>query len=66
MTVCGGSNKLDRTMANRLFRKRSKQKMKNGEEPLHSLNEVSDTWDFTTDGLAIYFGNELEEKYMRK
>ena len=52
------SNKKDKTVANRLFRKRSKQRLKQGEEPLHSLKEISDTWNFDSDGLAYYHPKE--------
>ena len=66
MGICKGSNKKARTLANRLFRKRSKRKIKKGEEPLYCLREVSDVWEFPTDGLAIWWGKDLDQKYLRK
>lgn len=49
------SNKKDKVIANRLFRRISRLKLKKGEEPLNSIREVSDTWNFDSDGLAYYF-----------
>lgn len=48
------SNKKDKIRANRLFRRISKSRIKLGKEPLHSLKECSDTWNFDSDGLAYY------------
>lgn len=48
------SNKKDKIVANRLFRRISKIKMSNDEEPLHSLKECSNVWNFNSDGLAYY------------
>jgi hypothetical protein len=56
--ACYFSNKEDKILANRLFRRISKKKLKQGEEPLHSLKEVSDTWNFDSDGLAYYHPKE--------
>lgn len=52
---CYFSNKKDKVIANRLFRRISRLKLKKGEEPLHSIKEISDTWNFDSDGLAYYF-----------
>lgn len=52
------SNKKSRTFANKKFRRISKIKMENA--PI-KLREVSDTWDFITDGLAIYVKNPDKE-----
>lgn len=49
------SNKKDKVIANRLFRRISRLKLKKGEESLNSIREVSDTWNFDSDGLAYYF-----------
>jgi hypothetical protein len=48
------SNKKDKIMANRLFRRISKHRLKLGKDPLYSLKECSDTWNFESDGLASY------------
>lgn len=53
-SVCYFSNKEDKVLANRSFRRISKKKLRQGEEPLHSLKEVSDTWCFDSDGLPYY------------
>lgn len=53
--VCYFSNKKDKTIANRLFRRISKKKIKEGKEPLYSLKECSDVYNFDSDGLARYF-----------
>lgn len=49
------SNKKDKVIANRLFRRISRLKLKKGEETLNSIREVSDTWNFDSDGFAYYF-----------
>lgn len=46
------SNRLDRAMANRKFRRKSKVKLETSQEPPVSLREVSDVWGFESDGLA--------------
>lgn len=51
---CYFSNKKDKIIANRLFRRISKNRLRKGEYPLYSLKEVSDTWNFASDGLAYY------------
>ena len=56
--IVGGrsSNKKDRTMANRKFRRREHQ-VEDPEEAPVSLKEVSDPWGFNSDGLARYSPN---------
>ena len=51
---CYFSNKKDKIIANRLFRRISKQRLKLDKDPLYSLKECSDTWNFESDGLASY------------
>ena len=65
MTVCDGSNKEDKRVANKRFRKISKDNMRCGKIPLQDINECSDTWDFTTDGLT-YYDKDIDKKYLRK
>ena len=63
---CCSSNKKDKIKANRLFRRLSKCKLKLGEEPLHSLNECSDTYTFSSDGLAYYHPKSNYDKLLDK
>lgn len=46
------SDKKDRSLANRNFRRKSKIQISKDEEPFVHIREVSDTWDFASDGLA--------------
>lgn len=62
--ACYFSNKKDKILANRLFRRISKKKLKQGEEPLHSLKEISDTWNFDSDGLACYHPKEYYNRLL--
>lgn len=71
MTWCKGSNKKDKRIANRLFRRKSKLNINNVDETklAHDLDEVSNTYNFSTDGLASYISIEDDEKlkkYKRK
>lgn len=60
------SDKKDKIAANKLFRRISKIILKTGNENIpSSIREVSDTWDFSSDGLATYW-KDLPEKFMRK
>ena len=61
------SDKRDKIIANKKFRRRTKTAINSGrEENIPTImREVSDTWDFCSDGLAHYDSN-LPEKYMRK
>ncbi len=43
--ICYFSNKKDKRIANRLFRRISRLKLKQGKDPLHSLKECSDTYE---------------------
>jgi len=61
------SDKRDKILANKKFRRRTKIAINSRREeniPTR-MREVSDTWDFCSDGLAYYDSN-LPEKYMRK
>lgn len=61
------SDKRDKIIANKKFRRRTKIAINSErEENIPTMmREVSDTWDFCSDGLAHYDSN-LPEKYMRK
>lgn len=72
--ACHSSNKKDKTTANRKFRKASKQKLKTNMDLPHSVREVSNTYNFSSDGLAYYhsrkdfdtleqYGYDPEEMY---
>lgn len=65
-TICGGSNKADKSIANRKFRRLSSRMIHNQDfENLPvDLDEISDTWDFSTDGLAFYY--DKDETLLRK
>ena len=63
--ICYFSNKKDKRIANRLFRRLSKSKLKQGKDPLYRLRECSDTYNFDSDGLPHWI-NGLDEKYLRK
>lgn len=55
------SNKKDKIIANRLFRRISKSNLRKEEEPLYSLKECSDVWNFNSDGLAYYYPKQYYE-----
>lgn len=63
----GDSDKKSRTIANRKLRKINKQRLKQDPESgeFKLLREVSDTWDFASDGLA-YYSKNCDKKWLRK
>lgn len=63
--ISGKSDKKDKRLANRLFRRFSKILLKIGKEPLYRLKECSNTWCFNSDGLARW-NNKLNKKFLRK
>lgn len=52
------SEKRDKQLANRRFRRISRHRARIGAEPLIDLNEISDVWDFQKDGKRYF---DLEE-----
>ena len=56
------SEKKDKQLANRRFRRISKHRVRIDEEPLIDLNEISDPWDFQKDGKR-YFDPEEAKKF---
>ena len=62
------SEKRDKQLANRRFRRISKHRVRIDEEPLIDLNEISDPWDFQKDGKRYFFPDEarLFPKLFRK
>lgn len=56
--VCYFSNKKDKKIANKKFRRINKVFTRVDPEKLkHRLREVSNVWDFSSDGLAQYVGD---------
>ena len=53
---CGNSDKKDKRIANRKFRRKSKTKLLELDETKLPVNikDVSNTWNFSSDGLAYY------------
>ena len=62
------SEKRDKQLANRRFRRISKHRVKIDAEPLVHLNEISDIWDFQKDGKRYFFSEEAKKfpKLFRK
>lgn len=62
------SEKRDKQLANRRFRRISKHRVKIDAEPLIDLNEISDPWDFQKDGKRYFFQDEAKKfpKLFRK
>ena len=69
----GDSDKKDKQSANRSFRRSNKMDAKEstleGEDRFkyHDIREVSDTWDFRSDGLSYYLdiSNYDEKEYAK-
>ena len=60
ITWCSGSNKKDKIAANRIFRRINKILLKKDPDKIkYRLREVSDTYDFATDGLAYYVKSNI-------
>jgi len=54
------SEKRDKQLANRRFRRISRHRVKIDAEPLIDLDEISDIWDFQKDGKRYFFPNEVK------
>ncbi len=61
------SDKKDKVAANKNFRRKTKIALHTEDEKRlpQDIKDVSDNWDFNSDGRAYYIP-DLEEKYMRK
>ena len=65
------SEKYEKTKANRIFRRDTRQAIKSDAEPPSHKNEISDVWGMAKDG-KHYFGKHIKkdpefgEKFMRK
>lgn len=68
-SICGNakaeSEKEDKQITHRIFRRRSKRAIQKESEPPESFNEVRSTWDFAKDGKQ-YFDEEKHPELMRK
>jgi hypothetical protein len=71
--IAGHSDKRDKRLTNRRFRRLEKIRMckENYDRLPKSVKDVSDTWSFSSDGLAMWFdrhtvGDEYFSKLMRK
>ena len=62
------SEKRDKQLANRRFRRISRHRVKIEREPLIDLDEISDIWDFQKDGKRYFFSDEAKKfpKLFRK
>lgn len=61
--VCYFSNKKDKRISNRKFRRFNKVFSRIDPEKLkYKLKEVSNVWNFSSDGLAQYVGNSMLAK----
>lgn len=62
------SEKRDKQLANRRFRRISRHRVRIEAEPLVHLNEISDVWDFQKDGKRYFDPEEakLFPKLFRK
>ena len=56
------SDKEDKKLANRLFRRASRNRIKSNREPFYLLREVCDVWDFAKDG-RVYYDKEAVKRY---
>ena len=56
------SDKEDKKLANRLFRRASRNRIKSNREPFYRLRDVCDVWDFAKDG-KMYYDKEAVKKY---
>ena len=59
------SDKYDRSIANRRLRHIIKHNLNQGIDFFPILKEISDVWNFNSDG-GGYYWKDLEEKYKRK
>ena len=63
--IFNGSDKEDKVKAHKKFRRKSKIKLKlNQQLPTH-LKEISDVWEFNSEGDKIYDEN-INPKFLRK
>lgn len=53
------SEKRDKRLANRRFRRISRHRVRIEAEPLINLDEISDVWDFQKDGKRYFFPDEV-------
>jgi hypothetical protein len=63
--ACAESDKRDKQIANRAFRRKSREALRNDTEPVVDIRQVSNICDFAKDG-RHYISPENQERYMRK
>ena len=56
------SEKEDKRLANRLFRRTSRNCIKSNRDPFYKLREVCNIWDFAKDG-RVYYDKEAVKRY---
>lgn len=67
---CGSSNKKDKTIANRKFRRyeteESRKTLLEGEDKFKTtdIKDVSNNWDFSSDGVAHYMEFDSSNKWI--
>ena len=59
------SDKDDKVRAHKKFRRKSKYKLKLGEELPNKIEEIADIWLYDSEGENIYDSN-IDPKYLRK
>lgn len=59
------SEKYDKMVAHRRFRRREREAIHHGREPPVSLRQVSNVWDFNKDGKR-WFGYHPEEEWWQR
>lgn len=59
------SNKKSKRIANRKFRKKCKEAVKQGKNLHFKVREIYDVWDFSSEGLPYYCKN-IDKKHLRK
>ena len=60
----GSSEKEDKRINNRMFRRREKQAIEAGKQAPVNMNEVRNLWDMNKDGK--FYWEDAPDKYMRK
>lgn len=63
--TCAESEKRDKVIANRAFRRAVRVAVAVGEDVMPHIREVSDEWGFAKDGKR-YYGGWKRSKWMRK
>lgn len=62
--IAGDSEKQDKRINNRMFRRREKVAIEQDKEPPYDMNEVRNVWSMAKDGK--YYVQNPKDKWMRK